>query len=158
MNELSQAYCSTGSVLHRRKPFFALSQFWLVELRAGNDLPRRIAFVDGRRLWRVGGKDLADSPARTQRYTSTSWEWPWTGSVEKQGASVARPSFEQICVRILAASGADELPNSSHAELDQSRPNSVPGERRCSSRSSMLQTPESPSLPQRHSGNAGCFW
>ena len=29
---------------------------------------------------------------------------------EKQGASAARPSYEQICVRILAASGAGELP------------------------------------------------
>ena len=35
----------------------------------------------------------------------------------------------------LAALGAGVLPNSSRAELDQSRPNSVPGERRCSSRS-----------------------
>ena len=62
----------TESVLHRRKPYSALSQFWPVGLRAGNDLPRRIAFADGRRLWRVGGKVLADSPARTRRYTSTS--------------------------------------------------------------------------------------
>ena len=36
-----------------------------MELRAGDDLPLRIAFADGWRLWRVGGKDLADSPART---------------------------------------------------------------------------------------------
>ena len=49
-NKLPQVYCSTGSVLHRRKPFSALSQFWLVEFRAGNDLPRGIAFADGRRL------------------------------------------------------------------------------------------------------------
>ena len=60
-------------------------------------------------------------------------------------------------MRISAASGASEPPNSSHAELDQSRPNSVPGERRCSSRSSMLQTPESPSLLGRNLGNGGCF-
>ena len=32
----------TESVLHRRKPYSALSQFWPVGLRAGNDLPRRI--------------------------------------------------------------------------------------------------------------------